>query len=101
MDQFQEEAFEEMQTAIHKWFDEQENRMDIERLGKRTTLQAGIFNFVMLDYRPGRTRVDSSKSVGSAAGKKSMKASPFTREQILHEVQPLLAEIIKERLDKL
>ncbi|MFU1792591.1 DUF6138 family protein [Paenibacillus azoreducens] len=101
MDQFQEEAFEEMQTAIHKWFDEQENRMDIEGLGKRTTLQAGIFNFVMLDYRPGRTRVDSSKSVGSAAGKKSMKASPFTREQILHEVQPLLAEIIKERLDKL
>lgn len=30
-----------------------------------------------------------------------MKASPFTMEQILQEVQPQLAGIIKERLDKL
>ncbi|OPA72976.1 hypothetical protein BVG16_30915 [Paenibacillus selenitireducens] len=101
MNTLQEEALKEMKTAIHKWFEEQENRIDIEGLGKRTTLQIGIFNFVMLDYRPGRTRVDSSKSVGSAAGKKSMKASPFTREQVLHEVQPLLAEIVRKRLDKL
>ncbi|UNK19348.1 DUF6138 family protein [Paenibacillus sp. N3/727] len=101
MNELQKEALEEMKKAIHKWFEEQENRVDVEGLGKRTPLQIGIFNFVMLDYRPGRTRVDSSKSVGSAAGKKSMKASPFTREQVLHEVQPLLAQIVRERLDKL
>ncbi|RAT99195.1 DUF6138 family protein [Brevibacillus sp. Leaf182] len=101
MNELQKEALEEMKTAIHKWFDEQENRKNAEEVVLRTTLQVGIFNFVMLDYRPGRTRVESSKSVGSAAGKKSMKASPFTREQILHEVQPLLAEIVRERLDKL
>ncbi|MGG4106928.1 DUF6138 family protein [Paenibacillus lautus] len=101
MNELQKEALEEMKTAIHKWFDEQENRTNVEEVVLRTTLQVGIFNFVMLDYRPGRTGVDSSKSMGSAAGKKSMKVSPFTREQILHEVQPLLVEIVRERLDKL
>ncbi|HZG70560.1 MAG TPA: DUF6138 family protein, partial [Chondromyces sp.] len=30
-----------------------------------------------------------------------MKASPFTREHILYEVRPLLAEIVQEKLDKL
>ncbi|WP_232773721.1 DUF6138 family protein [Brevibacillus sp. AF8] len=92
MNELQKEALEEMKTAIHKWFDEQETRKNAEEVVLRTTLQVGIFNFVQLDYRPGRTRVESSKSAGSAAGKKSMKASPFTREQILHKVQPLLAE---------
>ncbi|MFE0558342.1 DUF6138 family protein [Paenibacillus sp. NPDC058910] len=100
MNELQKEALEEMKTAIHKWFDEQENRTNVEEVVLRTTLQVGIFDFVMLDYRPGRTGVDSSKSMGSAAGKKSMKVSPFTREQILHEVQPLLVEIVRERLDK-
>lgn len=100
MNELQREALEEMRTAIHKWFDEQENRTNVEEVVLRTTLQVGIFNFVILDYRPGRTRVDSSKSQGSAAGKKSMKVSPFTREQILYEVQPLLVEIVRERLKK-
>ncbi|MDK8181300.1 DUF6138 family protein [Paenibacillus sp. UMB4589-SE434] len=101
MNTLQVEALEEMKTAIHKWFDEQENRKDVEGAVKRTTLQIGIFNGIMLDYRPGRTRVEMLNDGRNVAGKKSMKASPFTREQILHEVQPLLAEIIKEKLDKL
>ena len=101
MNKLQEEALGEMKTAIHKWFDEQENRKDVEATVKRTTLQIGIFNYIMLDYRPGRTHVDSSRSRGSDAGRRSMKASPFTREQILQEVQPLLADIVKEKLDRL
>jgi len=100
MNELQREALEEMRMAIHKWFDEQENRTNVEEVVLRTTLQAGIFDFIMLDYRPGRTSVDSSRSRGSAAGKRSMKVSPFTREQIVHEVQPLLVEIIRERLNK-
>ncbi|GIN92678.1 hypothetical protein J6TS1_20580 [Siminovitchia terrae] len=51
-----------MKTAIYKWLDEQENRKDVEEAVKRTMLQIGIFKDVMLDYRPGRTRVDSSRS---------------------------------------
>lgn len=100
MNELQKEALEEMETAIHTWFDEQENRKNAEEVVLRTTLQVGIFNSVMLDYRPGRTSVDSLKPLGSAAGNKSMRVSPFTREQILHEVQPLLVEIVRERLNK-
>lgn len=101
MNALQEEALVEMKTAIHDWFDEQENRKDLEEVVMRTTLQIGIFNRVMLDYRPGRTSVDSSRFGRNTAGSKSMKASPFTREQVLHEVQPLLTEIVMEKLDKL
>lgn len=101
MNELQIEALEEMKTAIHKWFEEQENRKNVAETVKRTTLQIGIFNYIMLDYRPGRTRVDSSRSRGSDAGRKSMKASPFTREHVLHEVQPRLAEIVQQKLDKL
>lgn len=100
MNELQKEALEEMETAIHTWFDEQENRKNAEEVVLRTTLQVGIFNSVMLDYRPGRTSVDSLKPLGSAAGNKSMRVSPFTREQILHEVQPLLVNIVRERLNK-
>lgn len=101
MNTLQEHALEEMKTAIYKWFDEQENRKDVEETVKRTTLQIGIFNGLMLDYQPGRTSVDSFDFGWNDAGSKSMKASPFTREQVLHEVQPLLAGIVKEKLDKL
>ena len=101
MNQLQEEALEEMKTAIYDWFDEQEKRKDVEDAVKRTTLQIGIFNDMLLDYRPGRTSVDSSDFGWNTSGRKSMKASPFTREQVLHEVQPRLADIVKERLDKL
>ncbi|WP_152395912.1 DUF6138 family protein [Paenibacillus guangzhouensis] len=101
MNSRQEEALEEMKAAIYEWFDEQEKRKDVEDAVKRTTLQIGIFNDMELDYRPGRTIVDSSGFGGNDAGRKSMKASPFTREQVLHEVQPRLVDIVKERLNKL
>ncbi|UNK15857.1 DUF6138 family protein [Paenibacillus sp. N3/727] len=101
MNTLQEEAIEEMKAAIHKWFDEQEHREDAEEAVRRTTLQMGIFNGIMLDYRPGRTRVDSLGYRRNAGGSKSMKVSPFTREQVLNEVQPLLVEIVKEKLDRL
>lgn len=97
----QEAALEEMKMAIYQWFDEQENRKELEAAVKRTTLQIGIFNELVLNYRPGKTVVDDVNLGHNAAGKKSMNASPFTQEQILHEVQPLLSEIVRERLDKL
>lgn len=101
MNTMQEEALEEMKTAIREWFDEQENRKDAEAAVKRTTLQAGLFNGVELDYRPGRTIVDGLHFGWHDADGKTMKASPFTREEILHAVRPLLAEMVKEKLDKL
>ena len=47
-----------MTAAIHAWFDERLQRTDLEQAVKRTTLQAGIFNELLLDYKPGRTTAD-------------------------------------------
>ena len=49
---------EEMTAAIHAWFDEKLQRTDLEQSVRRTTLQAGIFNDLMLDYKPGRPMAD-------------------------------------------
>ena len=49
---------EEMTAAIHAWFDERLQRTDLEQSVRRTTLQAGIFNDLMLDYKPGRPMAD-------------------------------------------
>ncbi|KAF4325002.1 hypothetical protein G195_001680 [Phytophthora kernoviae 00238/432] len=71
---------EEMIAVIHEWFEEQMKRNDLEKAVKRTTLQMGIFNDILLDYRPGRTTVDSV-DLGLDEGFKSKKTGPFTEEQ--------------------
>ncbi|WP_405154016.1 DUF6138 family protein [Paenibacillus sp. FSL K6-0108] len=54
----------------------------------------------MLDYRPGRTTVDSV-DLGLDEGLKSKNAGPFTEEEVRNEIQPKLVEVIQEKLDKL
>ncbi len=49
---------QEMTAAIHAWFDERLLRTDLEQSVKRTTLQAGIFNDLLLDYKPGGAIAD-------------------------------------------
>lgn len=101
MNTLQEEALDEMRTEIDQWFNSQEKRTDLEGTVKRTTLQIGIFNGITLEYQPHRIIVDSLDFGWDATGDEMEKASPFTRDQVLNEVQPRLAEIVKERLDKL
>ncbi|PAD28643.1 DUF6138 family protein [Paenibacillus sp. 7523-1] len=95
-----DQAMEEMIGAIHEWFDEQEKRTDLDKVVKRTTLQMGIMDDVLLDYRPGRTTVDSL-DLGLDDGLKSRNAGSFTEEQVRSEIQPQLAEVIQRRLDEL
>nr|WP_154896667.1 DUF6138 family protein [Paenibacillus xylanexedens] len=95
-----DQAMEEMIGAIHEWFDEQEKRSDLDKVVKRTTLQMGILDDVLLDYRPGRTTVDSL-DLGLDDGLKSRNAGSFTEEQVRSEIQPQLAEVIQRRLDEL
>ncbi|MGC5776001.1 DUF6138 family protein [Paenibacillus pabuli] len=95
-----DQAMEEMIAAIHEWFDEQLKRKDLEKAVKRTTLQMGIFNDILLDYRPGRTTVDSV-DLGLDDGLKSKNAGPFTEEQVRNEIQPKLAAVVQGRLDEL
>ncbi|WP_416293935.1 DUF6138 family protein [Paenibacillus illinoisensis] len=95
-----DQAMEEMIGAIHEWFDEQEKRSDLDKVVKRTTLQMGIMGDVLLDYRPGRTTVDSL-DLGLDDGLNSRNAGSFTEEQVRSEIQPQLTEVIQRRLDGL
>ncbi|MDR9749082.1 DUF6138 family protein [Paenibacillus taichungensis] len=95
-----DQAMEEMIEVIEEWFSEQMKRDDLEEAVKRTTLQMGIFNDILLDYRPGRTTVDSV-DLGLDEGLKSKNPGPFTEEQVRNEIQPKLVELIQEKLDKL
>ncbi|KAB8066762.1 DUF6138 family protein [Janthinobacterium violaceinigrum] len=58
MSTLQEQVTAEITAAIHAWFDERLQRTDLEQAVKRTTLQTGIFNELLLDYKPGRTTAD-------------------------------------------
>lgn len=95
-----DQAMEEMIEVIEQWFDEQLKRDDLEKAVKRTTLQMGIFNDILLDYRPGRTTVDSV-DLGLDEGLKSKSVGPFTEEEVRNEIQPKLVEVIQGKLDKL
>ncbi|MBY0219981.1 DUF6138 family protein [Paenibacillus illinoisensis] len=95
-----DQAMEEMICAIHEWFDEQEKRSDLDKVVKRTTLQMGIMGDVLLDYRPGRTTVDSL-DLGLDDGLNSRNAGSFTEEQVRSEIQPQLTEVIQRRLEGL
>ena len=95
-----DQAMDEMIGAIHEWFDEQEKRSDLDKVVKRTTLQMGIMGDVLLDYRPGRTTVDSL-DLGFDDGLNSRNAGSFTEEQVRSEIQPQLAEVIRRRLEEL
>ncbi|WP_418039362.1 DUF6138 family protein [Paenibacillus xylanilyticus] len=95
-----DQAMDEMIGAIHEWFDEQEKRSDLDKVVKRTTLQMGIVGDVLLDYRPGRTTVDSL-DLGLDDGLNSRNAGSFMEEQVRSEIQPQLTEVIQRRLEGL
>jgi len=96
-----EEAVEEMIAEIHQWFDQTEKRDDAESTVKRTKLQSGIYDDVLLDYRPGRTTVDSLDLGMDEEGLKPGKNGVFTVEQVQTEIRPRLAQVIQERLERL
>lgn len=96
-----EEAVEEMIAEIHQWFDQTEKRDDAESTVKRTKLQSGIYDDVLLDYRPGRTTVDSLDLGMDEEGLRPGKNDVFTVEQVQTEIRPRLAQVIQERLERL
>ena len=58
MSTLQEQITAEMSAAIHAWFDERLQRGDLQQTVDRTSLQVGVFNDFMLDYKPGRATAD-------------------------------------------
>ncbi|MEY8739834.1 DUF6138 family protein [Bacillales bacterium AN1005] len=93
------EAIEEMVAEIHIWFDEQASRTDLNGIVQRTTLQMGIFNDILLDYRPGRTTLDSA-DLDLDDSFTSKNAGFFTPEEVRSVIQPQLVEVVKGKLEQ-
>ena len=92
----QEEAVQEMLAAIAAWFDEQAARGGQEHTVRRTTLQAGVFNELLLDYQPGRASVDVDLGFGYAAP--SQQPAFLSPAQLRDEIVPVLAQAVAGRV---
>ena len=89
----------EMTAAIHAWFDERLQRNDLEQSVKRTTLQAGVFNDLMLDYKPGRTMVDDiDLGLDIDDAPRSGTAARLDDAQMREAVVPQLTAVVQARL---
>ena len=86
-----------MTAAIHAWFDERLQRTDLEQSVKRTTLQAGIFNDLMLDYKPGRSTADDI-DLGFDDEERPRAPARLDDAQMRDAVVPRLTAVVQARL---
>ena len=86
-----------MTAAIHAWFDERLQRTDLEQSVKRTTLQAGIFNDLMLDYKPGRSTADDI-DLGFDDEERPRAPARLDDAQMRDAVVPQLTAVVQARL---
>lgn len=91
-------ATQEMTAAIDAWFDERLQRTDLEQSVKRTTLQAGIFNDLMLDYKPGRAIADDLDLGFDDDDARPRTPARLDDAQIREAVAPQLTALVQARL---
>ncbi|MCC7702836.1 hypothetical protein IGS59_11330 [Janthinobacterium sp. GW460P] len=92
-----EQATREMTMAIHAWFDERLQRMDLDDAVNRTTLQAGVFSDFMLDYKPGRTTADDI-DLGFDDDVRPRTPVRLDDAQVRDLIAPQLAALVQARL---
>lgn len=86
-----------MTAAIHAWFDERLQRTDLEQAVKRTTLQVGIFNELLLDYKPGRTTADEF-DLGLDDDARARTPLRLDDAQVRELIAPQLTALVQTRL---
>lgn len=86
-----------MTAAIHAWFDERLQRTDLAQSVQRTTLQAGIFNDLLLDYKPGRAIADDL-DLGFDDDARPGTAARLDDAQMREGVVPQLTAVVQARL---
>ncbi|MBE3024925.1 hypothetical protein GQ37_004880 [Janthinobacterium sp. BJB1] len=96
----QEQATAEMTAAIEAWFAERLKRTDLEAAVKRTTLQMGIFNDFLLDYKPGRTTADDFH-LADAEDDAPRTPSRLDEAVVRDSIAPRLAALVRAKLDTL
>lgn len=96
MEQEARQATDEMLAATHDWFDRQLARDDLADITTRSTLQAGVFDDILLDYQPGRTSVDIDLRFGTDS---SERPRPTLRAaEVQEQIAPALAAAVQARL---
>jgi hypothetical protein len=92
-----EQATQEMTAAIHAWFDERLKRTDLEDAVNRTTLQMGVFNDLLLDYKPGRSTADDI-DLGLDDDVRPRTPARLDDAQVRDLIAPQLTALVQARL---
>jgi len=95
-----EQATQEMTAAIEAWFAERLKRTDLEAAVKRTTLQMGVFNDFLLDYKPGRTTADDFH-LAEADDVAPRTPSRLDEAVVRDTIAPRLAALVRAKLETL
>ena len=98
MSTLQEQITAEMSAAIHAWFDERLQRTDLQQSVDRTSLQVGIFNDFMLDYKPGRATADDIDLGLDCDDARPTTSARLDDAQMRELVVPQLAAVVRARL---
>ena len=98
MSTLQEQITAEMSAAIHAWFDERLQRTDLQQSVDRTSLQVGIFNDFMLDYKPGRATADDIDLGLDCDDARPTTSARLDDAQMRELVVPQLTAVVRARL---
>jgi hypothetical protein len=100
MSNLAELATHEMTAAIEAWFAERLKRTDLEAAVKRTTLQMGVFNDFLLDYKPGRITADDFH-LADAEDFAPRTPSRLDEAVVRDTIAPQLAALVQAKLETL
>ena len=98
MSTLQEQITAEMSAAIHAWFDERLQRTDMAQIAERTSLQVGIFNDFLLDYKPGRATADDIDLGLDGDDARPASGARLDEAHMRELVVPQLAAVVQARL---
>ena len=98
MSTLQEQITAEMSAAIHAWFDERLQRTDLAQIAERTSLQVGIFNDFLLDYKPGRATADDIDLGLDCDDARPASGARLDEAHMRELVVPQLAAVVQARL---
>lgn len=101
MDITLETILDKMKQEIDKWMTNISDK-DAEQIVKRTSLQAGIHDYALLEYVKGRVKVWETERFLTLPGVNTGKSSEIlTEEQVRERIVPELASYIRQKLDEL
>ncbi|MEX0139310.1 hypothetical protein MRBLMS1_000063 [Massilia sp. LMS1-1-1.1] len=96
-----EQATGEMMAAVEEWFVERLKRTDLESAVNRTTLQMGIFNELLLDYKPGRSMADDFQLADAEDFAPRRTPSRLDEAVVRDIIAPQLVAMVLARLETL